>query len=78
MNLNAWIRRLHRWMSIAFTLVAAGIFAALGVGQELAEWIYFLPLGPLALLVPTGLYLFALPYCTRGRATRATAGPENA
>lgn len=74
MTWTIWIRQLHRWVSIAFTLVVAGLFAALGLGQEPAEWIYFLPLLPLAVMVPTGLYLFALPYVSRKAPARRTLG----
>ena len=66
MNWNKWIRQGHRWLSIVFTLIVAAIFAALGLGQP-AEWVYFLPLPLLALLLLTGLYLFALPYAARWR-----------
>ena len=62
MNWNMWIREAHRWVSMIFTLIVAGIFAAQGAGVEPAPWIYFLPLAPLALLMLSGLYLFALPY----------------
>jgi ABC-type polysaccharide/polyol phosphate export permease len=62
------IRQIHRWTSIVFVLLAAGIFAALGAGQQPVQWVYYLPLIPLALLVLTGLYLFVLPYLRRGRA----------
>lgn len=65
MTWSKWIRQIHRWVSIAFTLVVLALFAALGLGQEPAEWVYFLPLIPLALLMLTGLYLFVLPYATR-------------
>jgi hypothetical protein len=62
MNWNAFIRQFHRWTSIVFTAIAAAIFVALGLGQEPAQWVYMVPLLPLALLVVTGLYMFALPY----------------
>lgn len=75
MNWNRWIRQLHRWMSIAFTAVVAGIFITLGVGEEPAEWVYFLPLFPLAFLMLTGLYLFVLPYAARQPSGRS-AGTE--
>lgn len=65
MTWSKWIRQIHRWVSIAFTIVVLALFAALGLGQEPAEWMYFLPLIPLALLMLTGLYLFVLPYATR-------------
>ena len=63
-----WIRPFHRWTSIVFTAVVAGIFAALGMGTQPAEWVYFLPLAPLFLLMATGLYMFILPYVRRGSA----------
>lgn len=65
--MSKWVRPFHRWTSIAFTLVVATIFAALGLGGEPAQWVYYLPLIPLALLLFTGLYLFALPYAVRWR-----------
>jgi hypothetical protein len=54
------IRQLHRWLSILFTLIVAGIFLALGLGREPAEWVYFLPLAPLALMLLSGLSIFPL------------------
>lgn len=67
MNWNIWIRQTHRWLSIVFTAVVAAIFVTLGLGKEPAEWVYFLPLFPLALMTLTGLYMFALPYASRRR-----------
>ena len=69
MSWSMWIRRIHRWTSIVFTVLVGGIFLALGLGSEPAEWVYFLPLAPLAILLPTGLYMFVLPYASRGRRT---------
>lgn len=66
MNWNRWIRTAHRWISLIFTGIVIAIFGALALGLEPAEWVYMLPLAPLALLVFSGLYLFALPYL-RGR-----------
>jgi hypothetical protein len=65
MNWNLWMRQIHRWLSIIFTVVVAAIFLMLGLGKQPAEWIYFLPLFPLALLTVTGLYMFVLPYAVR-------------
>ncbi|MBV9991851.1 MAG: hypothetical protein JOZ72_11220 [Alphaproteobacteria bacterium] len=59
------IRQIHRWTSIVFVLIVAGIFATLGMGRQPVQWVYYLPLIPLALLVLTGLYLFVLPYRIR-------------
>ena len=65
-----WIRQTHRWISMLFTLVSASIFIALGVGHAPAQWVYYLPLFPLALLVLSGLYLFFRPYMAQVRGTR--------
>lgn len=70
--MSTWIRPLHRWTSIVFVVVVAAIFIALGLGKQPVEWVYFLPLAPLALLALTGLYMFALPYAARWRGR----GPE--
>lgn len=67
MNWNLWTRQFHRWVSILFTAIVAAIFAMLGMGQEPAQWVYYLPLPPLFLLLFSGLYLFALPYIVRRR-----------
>lgn len=73
MTWNAWIRPLHRWTSIVFVAVVAALFVALGLGSQPAEWLYFLPLFPLAVLALTGLYMFVLPYAVKARGGR---GPE--
>lgn len=65
--MSKWLRQFHRWVSIIFTMLVITIFAALGLGKEPAQWVYYLPLLPLALLLVTGLYMFALPYAVRWR-----------
>jgi len=73
MSWNNRIRQTHRWLSIAFTVTVIANFVALGVGQgQPAAWITYAPLVPLALLLFSGLYLFALPYTTRWRSGRRT------
>jgi hypothetical protein len=64
------VRQTHRWVSIAFviTVVASTVVVA-GGGQALF-WVVYTPLLPLAALLLTGLYLFALPYTARRRALR--------
>jgi hypothetical protein len=67
--LNKWIRQIHRWVSIAFTLTVIANFVALaqtGGGMPPA-WVTYSPLLPLALLMFSGLYLFALPYIAKRR-----------
>ena len=69
--MQIWIRQTHRWVSIAFTLTVIANFVALGLGQgQPPDWITYSPLFPLALLLLTGLYLFALPYMVRRRTGR--------
>jgi hypothetical protein len=71
MNGNVFLRQSHRWLSIVFTLTVIANFAAIFSGQTL-EWLYYLPLPPLFLLMFTGLYLFFRPYF-RKRATSLEA-----
>ena len=65
--MSIWIRQGHRWLSIAFTLTVIANFVARIWGEPPA-WVTYAPLAPLALLLLTGLYLFALPYLNRRRA----------
>lgn len=66
MSWNAWIRQVHRWVSIVFTAAVLANIVALTLGQgQPPPWITYSPLLPLALLLVTGLYLFALPYLAR-------------
>jgi len=71
MSANNWVRRIHRWMSIAFTLTVVATFIALAQKEPLV-WVSYVPLAPLALLSVTGLYLFALPYASGWRNGRRT------
>lgn len=68
---NNWVRRFHRWMSVAFTLTVVATFIALAQKEPLV-WVSYVPLAPLALLSVTGLYLLALPYASRWRTKRRT------
>ena len=61
MNWNTWIRRAHRWLSIAFTL-AVGVNIVALLRREQAVWIGLLALATLILLLLSGLYLFVLPH----------------
>ena len=69
--MNNGIRQFHRWTAIVFTVTVIANFIALSRGGTPPPWITYAPLPPLALLLFTGLYLFALPYLARRRAGRA-------
>lgn len=69
MTLNQWIRQIHRWLSIIFTLTVIANFAAMAHGPVPA-WITYSPLLPLFLLLFSGLYLFVLPYAGYWRRAR--------
>ena len=66
MNWNNWIRQIHRWLSIAFTLAVIVNVVAMSQTQP-AIWVGLLALLPLILLLLTGLYLFVLPHATSWR-----------
>jgi membrane protein CcdC involved in cytochrome C biogenesis len=70
-NWSKWIRQIHRWLAIAFTVTVIVTFLALQRGKA-PVWVNYLALPPLFLLLFTGLYLFALPYVTRWRSGRRT------
>jgi hypothetical protein len=67
MSFNAWVRQIHRWLSILFTLgVITNTVVIFGLKQSNPPyWVYLLALLPLFALLFTGLYLFALPYMAR-------------
>lgn len=61
MSTQMWIRQIHRWLSMAFTVAVIANIVAMTM-QLQAVWIGFLALVPLIPLLATGLYLFARPY----------------
>jgi cellulose synthase/poly-beta-1,6-N-acetylglucosamine synthase-like glycosyltransferase len=67
-----WIRQVHRWLSVAFTVAVIVTFVALAQ-KEPVVWVSYVPLFPLGLLLITGLYLFVLPYAARWRSGRRTS-----
>ena len=69
MNWNKWIRQIHRWLSIIFTVTVIANFVAMGMGAPSA-WVVYSPLLPLFLLLFTGLYVFALPYAAKRHSAR--------
>ena len=68
-NASAWIRQIHRWLSILFTLSVIVTFIALALPDPLV-WVSYIPLAPLFLLMGSGLTMFALPYIAKWRGTR--------
>jgi hypothetical protein len=69
--MSRWIRQTHRWVSIAFTVTVIANFVVLAQGAGAPpDWVTYSPLLPLALLLLTGLYLFALPYTAKWRRAR--------
>lgn len=66
--MNKWIRQIHRWLSIVFTLTVIANFVAMGItGGAAPAAITYSPLPFLFLLLFSGLYLFALPYLSKGK-----------
>jgi len=71
LNWNKWIRQIHRWLSIAFTVAVIVNIVAVAEGKYTPR-AGLLAVFPLALLLVTGLYLFVLPYATKWRNGRHT------
>jgi hypothetical protein len=71
-NRARWFRRIHRWLAVAFTVSIVVTTAAL-LQDEPLIWVSYVPLLPLALLLFTGLYLFAQPYVSGRRTGRRAA-----
>ena len=65
MSGGAWVRPVHRWVSVVFTLTVVANFVAIAVVGSPPPWVTYAPLGPLVFLMMTGIYLFALPYVRR-------------
>jgi hypothetical protein len=72
-NRNRWVRQIHRWLSIAFTVTIVVTIVALAQ-EEPVVWVSYVPLLPLALLLITGLYMFVLPYAAKWRGERGADG----
>lgn len=73
MDWSKWIRQTHRWLSIIFTATVVANFVTMAFGQPPA-WVVYSPLPPLFLLLFSGLYMFALPYVTKGRGVQSVNG----
>ena len=64
MNWSSWVRQIHRWLAMAFTMAVTVNIVAVLRGKYTAS-IGLLAVFPLALLLFSGLYLFVLPYATK-------------
>jgi hypothetical protein len=66
LNVNTWIRQIHRWLSLVFP-VGVVINTIAVMRKEETALIGFTALIPLMVLLLTGLYLFILPHAVRWR-----------
>jgi hypothetical protein len=71
LNWNKWIRQIHRWLSMAFTVAVIVNIVAIAA-KKYTGGVGLLAVAPLALLLVTGLYLFVLPYAAKWRSGRRT------
>ena len=62
-----WVRQIHRWLSIVFTMTVVANFVSMALGKP-SGWIVYSPLPPLFLMLFTGLYMFVLRYVAKWRA----------
>jgi hypothetical protein len=69
---NKWVRQIHRWLAIGFTVTVVVTSVALAQ-EEPVVWVSYVPLLPLALLLFSGLYLFVLPHAAKWRNRRRPA-----
>jgi hypothetical protein len=73
--MNTWVRQVHRWLSIAFTVTVIANFVTLGLGES-PLWVVYSPLIPLFLLLFSGLYMFVLPYVAKSSSGRRAGARE--
>ncbi|HTU12339.1 MAG TPA: hypothetical protein VMG08_15715 [Allosphingosinicella sp.] len=72
MNRSTFIRRSHRWVAMAFTLLVLANMAAYSFGPPPA-WLTYAPLLPLLLLMLGGTVMFFQPHLARRRARRPSS-----
>lgn len=68
MNWNKLIRQSHRWLAMAFTLAVIANFIAIGTAGYI-DWLGYIAVSLIFLMLLSGLYLFILPYLPRRRAS---------
>jgi len=66
LNWNKWVRQIHRWLSVAFTL--AVVINGVAVAQKkYTNQLGLMAVATLAMLFVSGVYLFVLPYAAKWR-----------
>lgn len=71
MNWNRWMRQVHRWFSVIFTVAIIINLVAVLRGKY-TNSLGLMAVATLAFLFLSGLYLFVLPYATKWRSGRRT------
>ena len=71
MTWNRWMRQIHRWASVAFTLAVIVNIVAIAL-KRYTNSLGLMAVATLAVQFFTGLYLFVLPYTSKWRAARGT------
>lgn len=66
MSASKSMRQVHRWLSVIFTLAVIANVATIATGGYV-DWVGCLAVVPLLALLPTGLYLFFMPYVAKWR-----------
>ena len=68
MTFQKLIRTAHRWLGMSLIVLTVANVIAIGTGNAM-DWLTYLPLLPLFLLMFSGLYMFVLPYFAKSRRT---------
>lgn len=58
--------QVHRWLSVARTAAVIANIVVIARGGYI-DWVGYLAVAPLMLLLASGLYMFVLPYAARWR-----------
>jgi heme A synthase len=72
MNWNKWMRQIHRWFSVIFTVAIIINLGAVLRGKY-TNSLGLMAVATLAFLFLSGAYLFVLPYAAKWRSGRRTS-----
>lgn len=67
------IRQAHRWLGLSLVVLTIANIVAIATGNAM-DWLTYLPLLPLVLLMLSGLYMFIMPYIGKRGSTGARHG----